>query len=55
MRYYQRYEKAQLERRCVMSWSIDDWFANNGDTSLGDGFDDEVVESPEPWDLSESE
>lgn len=38
-----------------MSRSIDDWFANNGDMSLGDGLDDEVVESPEPWDQSESE
>lgn len=46
---------SEIERRCEMSWSIDDWFANNGDASIGDSSDDEYVESPEPWDLSDSE
>lgn len=53
--YHVRNQKAEFERRYEMSWSIDDWFANNGDASIGDNIDDEFVEAAEPWDLSDSE
>lgn len=36
-----------------MTDSIDEWYLNGEDASMGDGLDDEYVESQEPWDQAE--
>jgi hypothetical protein len=38
-----------------MAESIDDWFANHEETSMGDAPDDELVEWQEPWDQTDAE
>lgn len=38
-----------------MSNSIGDWFLNGDEASVEDSFDDEYVETQDPWDQADSE
>lgn len=39
-----------LSEGMLMNGSIDEWFADHGENSMGDSIDDEIVEHEDPWD-----